>query len=361
MSRHAHACNSLLSQSVALFEFATELIQTINAQHVYVWNGRRPSDGPVVAAARNLRVPFTTHVWDYDEPWGHSRGFVVVEGSTFHDLNRLRDAVSPGSDSGPLTADQYKQGVSYLENLSPAGRRLFGRKFQDVPLNFLSKDKHTVAIFTSSEWEFAGEPTWLNRLYPSQWDGIREIVSDRSLSSRVQIVVRIHPNLVNSPRDSGEWNIIRAVQSAANVNAHFVQPDDPVDSYRLLEACDTIATFGSTVGVEAAWRGKPVVLLGCAAYEGTGICYEPRDHVEAVRLLSTRLEPPARDSVVRYGYMRYARTWSRVPLQHLRLDGQGRVRWGDHLLVAPGPKTRFRRFVGQLLRKCFPVLRPDAR
>lgn len=350
MEKYTDVCNKLLSQSVALFEHATKLITQIGARHVYIWNGRRPSDGPVIAAARKLGVPFTTHIWDYDEPWGFTRGFIAIPGSYFHDLVRIRDIVSVDKTAAPLTPAQRKEATSYIENLTPAGRRLFGANFRDTPLHFLSPEAHKIGIFTTSEWEFAGEPTWENRLYPSQWAGIEKIVTDPRLRSGVQFVVRLHPNLVNSPSGSGEWKTIRALQSAVSPRVHFVQPRDPVDSYRLLQACDTIVTFGSTIGIEASWQGKPVVLLSRAPYEGAGICYEPDSHDEAVRLLSMKLEPAAKDNLLRYAYLRLAGVYPRIELKHLRLDDRNRVRFGNYRLFRHSTTDRLRAAVNRIQR-----------
>lgn len=351
MSRHAATCNGLLAQSVALYEYTLKLLGRIKAERVYVWNGRRPSDGPVIAAARKLNIPFTTHIWDYDEPWEFTKGFITIDGSAFHDLTRIREVVRFRETDPPLSAKQEQEALSYLESVTSASRQLYGSDLRNAPLSFLAPETHKVGIFTTSEWEFAGEPTWENRLYPSQWVGIEKLVTEQELPSNVQLVVRLHPNLVNSPQDSGEWSTIRRVQAAATSRVHFVQPADPVDSYRLLLACDTIVTFGSTIGVEASWRGKPVVLLGTAHYAGAGFCYEPQSHDEAIRLLSDKLPPAPKDRVLRYAYQRLTSVWKRTEFRHLRLDSENRIRYGNYRLFRPAGVTLICSFVGRLARK----------
>lgn len=350
LEKHNEACTRLLQQSVELYQFAKNLISEIGAQHVYVWNGRRPSDGPVIWAARKLCIPFTSHIWDYDEPWEFSRGFIVIEGSTFHDLNRMRQAVRLEGASAALTAAERKVAESYLDSITSAGRRMFGANFRDTDLKFLSPGVRKIGIFTTSEWEFAGEPTWENRLYQSQWAGIEAILTDSRLRDGIQFIVRLHPNLVNSPRDSGEWKAIRAVQALAGPAVHFVEPEDPVDSYSLLQACDAVVTFGSTVGIEASLRGKPVVLLGRCLYEGAGICYEPASHDEAVDLLLRRLDAMPRDNVLRYAYRRFDKVWHRIELRHLRLDAENHVHFRGYPLFRYSIKIRMRGLVGRLAR-----------
>jgi hypothetical protein len=351
LEKYIQAYSGLLHQSLALYDFATRLISEIGAQHVYIWNGRRPSDGPVIWAARKLGVPFTSHIWDYDEPWEFSRGFILIEGSTFHDLNRIRQAVRADGAPPPLTAAEQNVAEAYLKSVTSFGRRMFGTNFRDTDLEFLLPDSRKIGIFTTSEWEFAGEPTGENRLYPSQWAGIKALVTDERLRSGIQFIVRLHPNLVNSPRDSGEWKTIRAVQAAAGSGVYFIEPEDPVDSYQLLEACDTVVTFGSTVGIEASLRGKPVVLLGRCLYEGAGICYEPESHEDAVALLRGALDPKPTENVLRYAYRRFDKVWNRIHLRHLRLSADNRVFFGDYPLFGYGARTRIRGFVGGLVRR----------
>jgi hypothetical protein len=55
-----------------------------------------------------------------------------------------------------------------------------------------------------------------------------------------------------------------------------IKPDihlDPfadIDSYTLMRQADVVVTYGSTTGVEAAFAGKPVVVMGPSAYDKLG-------------------------------------------------------------------------------------------
>jgi len=60
-----------------------------------------------------------------------------------------------------------------------------------------------------------------------------------------------------------------------------------VDSYDIVSAADVVLTFGSTIGIEAAYYGKPSILLGRAVYEDLGSCYVPSSHDELMKLLSS--------------------------------------------------------------------------
>jgi len=55
----------------------------------------------------------------------------------------------------------------------------------------------------------------------------------------------------------------------AGVDLH-IDPHSPVDSYALMRAADVVFTYGSTSGVEAAFLGRPVVIMGPSAYDRLG-------------------------------------------------------------------------------------------
>jgi hypothetical protein len=57
------------------------------------------------------------------------------------------------------------------------------------------------------------------------------------------------------------------MKSALPANVRIVMPEDPVSAYSLAEEADVGLTFGSTIGLEMAMLGKPVLLASKAFYE----------------------------------------------------------------------------------------------
>jgi hypothetical protein len=86
-------------------------------------------------------------------------------------------------------------------------------------------------------------------------------------SSRHRLIVRIHPNLLTkNPKDKEEWEIIRSSE-----NVLVFKAESKVSTYSLIDVADVVITFGSTVGIEAAYMGKPVFLLGETVWAELGI------------------------------------------------------------------------------------------
>lgn len=65
-----------------------------------------------------------------------------------------------------------------------------------------------------------------------------------------------------------------------------------VKTHELMDQSDLIIVHRSTVGAEAAYRGKPVVQIGKSNYGGLGSTYEPTSLAELERMLLNRALPP---------------------------------------------------------------------
>jgi hypothetical protein len=86
-------------------------------------------------------------------------------------------------------------------------------------------------------------------------------------------------------------------------NLRVIWPHDSIDSYALLDACEKTLTFGSTIGIEATYWGKPSILAGRAFYENLDCVYRPKSHDELVALLRRDGLPPCpADSALMYFY-----------------------------------------------------------
>jgi hypothetical protein len=146
--------------------------------------------------------------------------------------------------------------------------------------------KHNIAIFNSSEDEFAalgGE--YDKTLYRNQTEAITRLCESLHDDPDVVLWLRIHPNL----KDIG-WSFATRLRDLQpkHANVRVIAGDSPVSSYSLLDACAITLSFGSTMGVEAAYWGKPSILVGRSVYERLGSVYTPKTHEEVVALVRRR-------------------------------------------------------------------------
>src|SRR5690606_23151032 len=86
-------------------------------------------------------------------------------------------------------------------------------------------------------------------------------------------------------------------------NLHIIPPESPLDSYALMDACEKVVSFSSTMGVEAGYWQTPSILIGHAFYEDLGCCYRPQSHEEVIQLiLEKNLAPKPREGSLKYGH-----------------------------------------------------------
>ena len=113
--------------------------------------------------------------------------------------------------------------------------------------------------------------------------------------------LRVHPHMKDLSKTTSQLVDIRNLSSRFG-NLYVIWPEDIVDSYALMDVCEKTITFGSTIGIEAAYWGKPSILAGQASYENFDCVYAPKTHEELVALLEKDLKPISTDSALKYGF-----------------------------------------------------------
>jgi len=91
--------------------------------------------------------------------------------------------------------------------------------------------------------------------------------------------VRVHPNA------DVTFNLsLMSLSTLPTVTV--LKSSDPVDTYALVKAADLVLTFASTVGVEAAYRKKPVISVGSVTeYQRFGCVANVKNHDDLIRLV----------------------------------------------------------------------------
>ena len=69
-----------------------------------------------------------------------------------------------------------------------------------------------------------------------------------------------------------------------------------------MDAADKVVVFGSTIGMEAVYWGKPVILLAGAAYYYSNICYIPKSKEELKEIIVKTLPPKENDATIKWGF-----------------------------------------------------------
>jgi hypothetical protein len=200
----------------------------------------------------------------------------------------------------PLTRTSLEQTLSWMKNRR-YGDGLSWHAYNapqthDVSLRKnlkLSCNKKLLALFTSSTDETAGDQELQGPFEPqSEW--VQEVVSWVGDRNDVELVVRVHPNLAGKTglgKAVDEYNFYHQMKLAAPANTRIVMPDDSLNSYALMDEADVCLSFGSSVGIEMAMLGKPVILASRAPYEDCSHILTVRSKQSLPEMLEKSLQP----------------------------------------------------------------------
>jgi hypothetical protein len=298
--------NNLISAARVFFSLYNH-ISTERPDRLVVFNGRYAQLRPALSAAKILGVKTLVH-----ERAGVLERFSLMTDTTPHDINAIQVEMQRISRSFRC-AEEVREKIAreWFEERRhnvTQGWESFTKQQKRGHLPDLAKDRLNLAIFISSEDEMEAFEEWRSPIYLNQNDGIQQLLSDERITKKFKIFVREHPNLVGI--DNSQTRMLRELACRFKGNFCFISGDSPVSTYSLVDECDLVLTFGSTVGIEAVYRDKASFLMGKAYYEHLGCCVVPGSHNELVEKLLAFAEgnrsmlPTAqtcREAIVTYG------------------------------------------------------------
>lgn len=139
-----------------------------------------------------------------------------------------------------------------------------------MPIQVLAaaEDTHVhpegVLIPLNVEWDTAA--TGLHRFYRDDTEWVTRTVAFLLEQGDIDVVVRQHP-ATRIFTDGAQWMADElARRFGQHPRFHFIAAAAAVNSYQLLEAARVVLPLSSTIGVEAAMLGKPIVLESRAYY-----------------------------------------------------------------------------------------------
>lgn len=204
--------------------------------------------------------------------------------------------------------ERRKIAASFFERRSAALPTVDKIYVKNQKIGLLPEDwddkRINVAIFNSSEDENAaiGGDFERNNLFDSQLAGIRYIL-DNVKDTNVHFYLRVHPNLMRI-KYKYHRDLYELPKEYNNITV--IPGNSPVSSYSLMRACDKIITFGSTMGVEAAYAGKIAMVMRSCFYYYLNVNFVPRTREDVLDFIKGNIEfTPNIDNALKYSYYYY--------------------------------------------------------
>ncbi len=136
------------------------------------------------------------------------------------------------------------------------------------------------------------------------------------------LVIKVHPSEMGGRVMDPLISFLDEQRSSLPRNVRIIPSDSPLTAHEVIQALDICMVYTSTVAVEAAYWGKPVILVGGGTHSRRGItidtCSEQHYFDLLQEICQTRVPPPPiRDIAERYAYSFFFR--STLPYTQFRV------------------------------------------
>lgn len=336
--------NNILCQTCALVDSAFSLIDQVNPDCVSIFNGRFFESKPFYECAklRNIDVIINEVIGTGLE---NSPIYITDYVNALpHDIPYFVQKIRHTWYNSPFSEDiKLEMGQTFFINKRNGIDTALINYTKDQSLGLLpitwDWSKKNVVIFNSSEDEYASIGTEFSSyaMFHSQLEGIHFILKE-SFSSDFHFYIRIHPNLKDIllpfHQDLLELGNLYG-------NCTVISSEDKVSTYTLIDACWKVVVFGSTVGLESVFWGKPAILLTGSMYHDLNALYKPKSKIELIDLLSRDLELGDTLPAIMFGYYFMDRevSYQRPKLFDLDLEEYKFFKWR---FLQPRYQTFFR-------------------
>ena len=203
-----------------------------------------------------------------------------------------------------------------------------------------AKHDGAVLIALNSSWDAAA--LGLHTVFKDNSEWIVESVRHVLARTTSNVIVRQHPaERLPIGATSDDYRALLQRHFGDEPRLHFIAAADSINSYALLARVAVVVTYTSTIGIEAAALGKPVVSPSRAYYAGLGFVWKAEDLAGYQALLvagasgQLQVTPQMREDAHLCYYLTQCCNWffssfspssfikwSRVGLQHLQEDVQ---------------------------------------
>lgn len=285
--------------SVFLREFARSVLQAfLNTRQicrsglvdsVFIYNGRMATSRAIRSACEELQFEYYVHEVSFND----LGKFSVFRNSTVHDIKSWKHWVhkwSLNSNCIDLDAAEFfdcqrrdQRGYDFNKNQIKGWT---GRRAEET--------KGLVVFFHSSEDEFSFISQYVkdDGLLCNQEYALRAVKRICDFLG-YEFLIRVHPR--QALLKGTDWqSLLREFSECV------ISPGSQVDTYALIESADFVIAHKSTVALEAAYIGKPVIMTGRSMYEDCESIVRCKSEQELQGLLTSGFKHSSKGAV-KYG------------------------------------------------------------
>lgn len=256
---------------------------------VLIPNGLILEMGIVFRVARHLGIPAVTYEFNdqREQIWLAQNSSIMQQDADY--LVEARCHL-------PMTDAMYER-LADLEN-ARRGARVWGKSKRlwqyvssqgaDETRKTLGLDDRPVVMLAAN---VLGDSLTLGRdiFAASMTEWITKTVQFFAARPDVQLVIRIHPGEKLVPQAKSMGVVVREALPEIPNHIHVIGALDKVNTYDLIEIADLGLAYTTTVGLETAMNGAPVISCGRTHYRGRGFTVDPNSWDEYFSALESVL------------------------------------------------------------------------
>lgn len=242
---------------------------------VLIPNGLILEMGIVFRVARYLGIDAVTHEFNdqREQIW-------LAQNSSI--MQQETDYLVEARCGLPVTEAMFER-VADLEN-ARRGARVWGKSKRlwqyvsaqgaDVTRKQVGLDDRPVVMLAAN---VLGDSLTLGRdiFASSMTEWITKTVQYFAKRTDVQLVIRVHPGEKLVPQAKSMATVVKEALPELPSHIHVIGALDNVNTYDLIEIADVGLAYTTTVGLETAMNGRPVISCGQTHYRGRGITIDP--------------------------------------------------------------------------------------
>lgn len=254
---------------------AFEYLQANKPDVVLIPNGLILEMGIFFRVARYLNIDAVTYEFNdqREQIWLAQNSSIMQQDTDYLVNERCHLPVS----------DEMFERVADLEN-ARRGARVWGKSKRlwqyvssqgaDETRKLLNLDDRPVVMLAAN---VLGDSLTLGRdiFASSMTEWITKTVQYFAKRKDVQLVIRVHPGEKLVPQAKSMGTVVREALPELPSHIHIIGALDNINTYDLIEIADVGLAYTTTVGLETAMNGRPVISCGQTHYRGRGITIDP--------------------------------------------------------------------------------------
>ena len=243
---------------------------------VIVPNGLILEFGAVHAAAEDAGVPVVSYEFGEQQEriWLSHNKSVMLQDTDAMWAQKKKKGFSDAQKKKMQALITSRQQADLINN--------FFRRWQELPSEGVQKvrkklalDKRPMVLLAAN---VIGDSLTLGRAIfsgsMSEW--LKRTLNFFVEREDYQFVLRVHPGERNLPGPSVA-DLVDEILPEIPAHVKIVKAGDAINTYDLIEAADLGLVYTTTVGMEMAMSGLPVIVAGQTHYRGKGFTLDPED------------------------------------------------------------------------------------